>query len=300
MTPPPRQGSHLPARSLATRVRERALSHLAAMSLALRNASAHDSITGDAGVVVSLTSFGTRLESVHLAIESIARGSVKPREIILWVDQQPGEFLPSPALSRLIGHGLQVRFCDDLGPHKKYLPYLESTSALDVPLVTADDDGFYPITWLADLLTAHDEHPDDVVCHRAHEIVVGADGIAPYAAWRACTSSRPAVTHLGVGVSGILYPPAFQQELRTRGREGFERVPKTDDLYLHWAAIRAGRRVRQVTSTPARYLSIPDTQISSLTRRNVSGTGNDSAIAELYADADVALLRDALAGVPAR
>ena len=39
----------------------------------------------DNDVVVSLTTFGNRIHNVHLAIESIMQGTVKPNKIVLWL-----------------------------------------------------------------------------------------------------------------------------------------------------------------------------------------------------------------------
>src|ERR1700722_2404094 len=44
-------------------------------------------ITGNTGPVVSLTTYGKRIGTVFLAIESIGRGRVLPSRLILWVDE---------------------------------------------------------------------------------------------------------------------------------------------------------------------------------------------------------------------
>ncbi len=107
---------------------------------------------------MSLTSYGPRIATVWKTIESIGAGSVKPRRIILWLDDPAALADPPASLRRLQTRGgLEIRGCPDYGPHKKYFPYV--TSILPEhptrTLVTADDDVYYPATWLEELLAAH-------------------------------------------------------------------------------------------------------------------------------------------------
>ena len=56
--------------------------------LMLRNRLGRSPVaTGGPGVVVSMTTYGKRVRTVHLAIESIARGAVRPARLILWLDE---------------------------------------------------------------------------------------------------------------------------------------------------------------------------------------------------------------------
>src|ERR1019366_9435926 len=114
----------------------------------IRNRFSRRSALGTANVAVSLTSYGDRLETVHLTIESIARGRFRPKQLILWLAQDDYQGCLPPAVQRLRQRGLEVRSCEDVGPHTKYYPYVLSQTTYEYPLVTADDDLFYPSTWL--------------------------------------------------------------------------------------------------------------------------------------------------------
>ena len=83
-------------------------------------------IVGPDGPVVSLTSYGKRIDTVYVTIESIARGSLLPSELILWLDDEERSRSLPITLERLKERGLSVRICEDYGPHKKYYPYVSS------------------------------------------------------------------------------------------------------------------------------------------------------------------------------
>jgi len=68
-------------------------------------------------LVVSLTSFGSRIQWAHLAIESIIASGVRAPDVFLWLSQ--GYKIGNP-LRRLVGRGLNVRYITDRRSHTKY------------------------------------------------------------------------------------------------------------------------------------------------------------------------------------
>lgn len=277
----------------ARKLGKRALSHALLAALRVRNIVGRRSVVGDAPVVVSLTTYGQRASSVWAAVESIGAGSVRPQRLVLWLDDARIHAALPPSLRRLEKRGLEVRLTENLGPHTKYYPTLALTADQPVSLVTADDDILYPRTWLAELLDAARRHPGEVVCHRAFVVRVDADHLAPYASWPNCRSDRPSPTHFATGVSGVLYPPLMQAELRERGTAFMASTPKADDVWLHWVALRAGVGVRQVRSTPRHFPFIPGTQAGGLVNANVGEAMNDRWISQVYDATDARALAEA-------
>src|ERR1700691_1503154 len=108
-------------------------------------------VTAPGGPVVSMTSYGRRIRTAYLAIESIAWGDVRPSRLILWLDDHTAFNNPPATIRCLMKRGLEVKLCEDYGPHKKYYPYLQSLETFESPLVTADDDILYPTYWLKHL-----------------------------------------------------------------------------------------------------------------------------------------------------
>ena len=248
------------------------------------------SVVSEEGPVVSLTSYGKRVRTVYLAIESISQGRRLPSRLILWIDD-PVLFENLPfSLRRLMKRGLEVKLCKNYGPHKKYYSYLEMEKEFAAPMVTADDDILYPRRWLQELIAASNRTPNAVVCHRAHVVGLRREEIAPYTTWEPCRSVSPAVRNFATGVSGVLYPPTFLQRLRLAAR-GFESCcPNADDIWLHVQAVRAGVPVCQVTKRPRHFLMIPGTQSVALASENWWNGCNDRQIAATYKTEDIQIM----------
>ncbi len=280
---------HLPRRA----VRE-SLMYIQLVRLFLINHYGRSKVTCPKGPVVSLTTFGKRIEKVYLAIESIANGSMRPSRLILWIDDSTLFFNLPGAIRRLQERGLDVKFCKNYGPHKKYYPYVESQEAFDTPLVTADDDVLYPWYWLKKLVQANREFPDTVNCYMAHVIALNGNEMERYKVWKLCDSTYPEFLHMATGIGGAIYPPLFLMAVKKAGT-GFENCcPKGDDLWLHAQALRSGYKVRQILPRFPyfSFQAIPGTSQTALSHENVTcGDGNDRQIRATYSEADIQLLR---------
>lgn len=266
-------------------------SRLAPMSvwqMSQLNAHSHQSVTGSAPVIVSLTTYGSRIDTVHLTIESIARGTAKPARLILWLDEQERLATPTPELARLVARGLEIRSTENWRSHKKYFPALDVIA--DHPgfrLVTADDDVLYPRDWLAKLVRVAKKHPNDVVCHRAHRIRMVGTRIAPYSSWGKCVSRRASLLHFATGVSGVSYPVAVLDKLRELGTGFLSVAPSADDVWLHATALSVAVRTRQVRAVPRHFPTIPATNSTGLSGVHIGEGGNDKQIAATYSQSSL-------------
>lgn len=262
----------------------------------LRNAFSTAPVTGTAEVVVSLTSYGHRVQSVAIAIESIARGSVRPARLILWLDDDEQiEHIRLPrSLLRLERRGLEIKISENFGPHSKYYSYVVSNSPHQLPMVTADDDIMYPHRWLERLCDAYAGHPEAINCHWARSIRANNGGLADYESWPACRTSTASPGHFAVGVSGVIYPPMMLDELARHGRRFVDVCPKADDIWLHWVALRLGIKIRQISGTAHHFPIIPGTQRTGLVHQNVAQGGNDHWIRQIYAGGDVEAIANSM------
>ena len=240
--------------------------------------------------VVSLTTHGRRTRSAYLAIESIGRGTARPARIILWLDDPALFASPPRTLRRLARRGLEIRECAKMGPHAKYFPFVSSEPPAS-PLVTADDDVLYPPHWLADLVASYNSAPELLHCHRAHQVVVTGDGLAPYAIWPACRSSAPSLLHFATAVAGVAHPPRLQLALRERATAFLQTAPRADDVWVHATCVVEGIAVKQVRDDPAELTVIPGTFHSALMTANLVEGGNDRQIVATYSSQDVDRLR---------
>lgn len=255
------------------------------------NRSAHTSLLSADGPVVSLTTYGQRANTVHIGIESIGQGTLLPSRLILWLDDLRFFHNLPPQLERLKARGLEVKLCQDRGPHKKYYPYVESQDRFEAALVTADDDVLYPRDWLEGLVRGMQEHSGTINCYRAKVISLEGEEIAPYAQWEMCASSIPSVRHVATGCSGIIYPPEFLYQLKRAGEAYRQCCPRADDLWLHVQAVRAGFRIRQITEAAIHFPTLPNTQRNALYLENaVVSDGNDQQIRATYTRTDIAIM----------
>ncbi|MHA7269824.1 hypothetical protein ACX80Q_08545 [Arthrobacter sp. HLT1-20] len=258
----------------------------------MRNVLARSAVVGETPVAVSLTSYGDRVQSVALAIESIAAGSAKPARLILWLDDDyhvPPGGLPK-ALRRLQRRGLEICRARNVGPHGKYFGYAMSLPRHELPLVTADDDIMYPRHWLASLYTAHRMHPGEINCHWAKRMTTSSGRLDPYAEWPVVRDTTAQPGNFALGVSGVIYPAVMLNELARRGTSFQSSCPKADDIWLHWTALQLGVNIRQIRSVARHFPMIVGTQATCLNNANVANGGNNACIAQIYSEGDIKAL----------
>jgi hypothetical protein len=266
----------------------RSASTVAALaSLASINRTCRVEIPASGEVVVSLTTHGTRLKYVHLALESIARGSVRA-PIVLWLDRRDYESVWPAPLRRLVARGLQVRCSDgSYGPHTKYWGTFREVVGAGTRVVTVDDDVIYPTWFLERLLEAADEQPEAVWAYRAHRILMREGVLQPYRRWGRVTGTSSSPLNFATGVSGVLYPASLIEYVVAQGEHFLQVSPRADDVWLHLCELRSGHLVRQVYSASQNFPVVPATQVGTLAVRNTFGGGNDRQIAVAYGPADV-------------
>lgn len=259
-------------------------------TLEAQNRESDTTILGTAEVAVSLTTYGARISSVSTVIESIASGYVRPRRLILWLDDRDAfNNLPS-SLRRLQRRGLDIRLTQNFGPHTKYFPYVLAQETPRATLVTADDDMVLPPWWLAKLLAAAKQSASTVTCFRAHEMRLAGGALVPYGAWRECWSRTPSHSHFLTGVSGAAYSAEFLDHLRSRGDRFMSLCPRADDVWLNYVALSEGFRVRQVERVPRKFASLPGSQDVALFKSNVHDHQNDTQIARTFDDSALGVL----------
>jgi len=259
-----------------------------------RNRSSSAPVVAPGGPVVSLTTYGKRIDTVYLTLETVARGALLPSRLILWMDDERAYARRPDTLRRLEARGLEVILTKNYGPHTKYYPFLISGARLDVPLVTVDDDTLYPRGWLKSLAESYKEEPYMIHCCRAHVVELEGEGFAPYISWQRCRSTVPSVLNFATGVSGVIYPPAFQEKVKAAGLEFVEMCPKADDIWLHVQALRGGFQVKQLKTWEQSFPVMPGTQDMGLIQGNVHGSQNDVQIRRTYTAEDIARLRAAV------
>lgn len=242
-----------------------------------------------ADLVVSLTSYPKRYETLHLTIGSLLDQSVKPDHVVLWLTPSDYDMLPDCVLA-LESAGLTIATHPvDLRAYGKIIPALEKHPGSFI--VTADDDLYYPPDWLADLTRLFDPSDPRIICHRAHRPVFDESGrLRPYSEWTWNYQSTPDDGSLfPTGVGGVLYPPGSLHEAVVNRRDFLSIAPLGDDVWLYFMGHMAGSRYTKV-SKDFRELVWPSSQSQSLSSENVGKGRNDQQIRAM--EHQFGLLRD--------
>ena len=249
---------------------------------ALSNTASGISVPRDTQLIVSLTTFNSRIHGVHKTIESLFNQTVKADRILLWVCQEDFDDDTLPEILKLQEkRGLEVRYCKrDLGPYTKYhYTLLEYPDSL---IITTDDDILYPIDFIEQLYRAHCAEPNIVHCHRAHDIRLTTEGMPqPYKSWDLITAAPEAgPTIFPTGVCGIIYfPGCFAPEI-CDVETFLQLCPKSDDIWLKAMTHKNGvlsKKIPHQSDHFLRFQIIDGSQKVSLKRANKDPvTGNDA------------------------
>ncbi|EEZ6870083.1 hypothetical protein DBS98_004347 [Escherichia coli] len=199
---------------------------------------------GNDKIVVSLTSYGWRYNFVFLTIESIISQTVKPCCIYLWIYKNENISLLSKwLLQRQVKRGLVIKYVDrDTRSYKKLSYILTHTDCNFECVVTADDDVFYPNTWISDFIL-HPYFGKAILCNRGRVITFNSDKNEPvsYRKW-------PLASHLDncsnailpTGVSGICYPLISLDERISKFDDIEKNCPYADDIWYKLITVSNG------------------------------------------------------------
>ena len=237
-------------------------------------------------IIISLTTYGERLHSVHLAIESIMQGSIKPNRIVLWLaeDEFHEKKIPKTLLLQQ-SRGLEIKYCKDLKSYNKLIPSLQEFP--NDTIITIDDDVMYEYDLIERLVNAHITHPRAVCACRMHRIKLDKNGLPlSYLDWEQCINDEePSALNFPTGVGGILYPPNCFNEEVFNSDVFMDICPKADDIWFYcMAKINSTQAFWVKTPRPSCYFfDIPITE-PTLSTYNIDPIirGNDVQFKEVY------------------
>lgn len=231
-------------------------------------------------IIVSLTSFPARINTVWRTIVTLLDQDYKPQRIILWLSKEQFETVELPNnLLRLKKFGLEIRFCEDLKPHKKY--YYSMQEYPDKCIVIADDDIYYPQSHLKGLWEAYQEHKNCIVCHRTHYIEFNEKGNCKlYEEWSNKLDENPSFLLLPIGCNGVLYPPKSLSNEVFNYEYIINNVLYTDDLWLKVMAVLNYTKTYSCKFNELVYFDIIETRKTGLWRINTVGDNRNDLVWE--------------------
>ena len=239
----------------------------------------------DHDIIVSLTTYGRRIHSVYLAIESIMEQTMKPNRIILWLDDSfEGKRLPE-SINKLRKRGLEVAFCKDVRSYKKLLPAL--CKYPDEAIITVDDDLIYEVNMLENLIVPYLQNPHAIYCNRAHKMIPDGKGkLLPYSSWGWETQETGVGDlYFPTGVGGALYPPHSLDEEVKNEAVYMDICPFADDVWFKAMSLKKGTPVCRVETYHANgneFLCDDEVQNMALCNRNVGQSLNDKQLDAVF------------------
>ena len=198
-------------------------------------------------VIVSLTSYGERLNELQYTLYSLVVQTVRPKKIIVNLAEKDFIALP-PLLKRFEQYGVEYRQTEDLKSYKKLIPTLQAYP--EECIVTADDDLFYPKDWLEKLWKAHLENPDIIVCHLTAQISFIDDKLKPYSEWAFNKKqTKPSFKNLILSGGGTLFPPNSLHVDALKSELFMILSPFADDIWDYFMAVLNGTKVMQISKS---------------------------------------------------
>lgn len=237
-------------------------------------------------IIISLTSYPARIDTVHLAIRSILRQTVQADKILLWlsIEEFPNKYADLPQSLLLIKEAPSFMICwvdENLKPHKKY--YYALQKFRDDIVITVDDDTYYESAMIETLLRSYKAHPTSISARNVHRIYAFKNIITPYCTWSSKLDESEDIESMdlcAIGVGGILYPPGCSHTDWFKKDHISALAENQDDLWLKFQEVRSGIPVVYVKAQ-ADDNTIEGSQITSLMAANTQ-QDNDLCIKKLF------------------
>ena len=199
--------------------------------------------------VVSITSFGKRLDSIGLAIFTLFKQEYKNFHIMLTISNSSVECISYELKLMLLENLVELNVIDDdkdLGPHTKY--YYAMQKYGNLPIMTFDDDRCYAPWMVGNLVNKYESLKyKSVISNCAIEMQRTKTGdLLPYPDWCAhrLAPGKRSFIAMAEGFAGVLYPPNCFADLSTQLTE-MMKCKFDDDLWLKVLEIRQNIPVTQ-------------------------------------------------------
>lgn len=222
-------------------------------------------------LIVSLTTFPKRIDTVHLTINTLLRQRLKPDKLVLWLaeEQFPKRERELPKkLLKLKDLGLSIEWCEDLKSYKKLIPSLKKYPE-DI-IVTADDDLYYEEDWLESLYNAYIKNPNNIYVRRATRLGITKEKFTPISNRKHFYTNyfNPSYKNMLLGGSGCLFPPhSLHQDIFNINKIK-TLIPTQDDFYFWAMSVLNHKKIGIVKGFEADLYCIDGTQDCGLCKIN--------------------------------
>lgn len=184
------------------------------------------------GVVVSMATYGERMNNSMTAILSILRQTMRPEKFILNIPVDDVKNMSQELLDLVKVGDIEVhQVIDDMGPHNKWI--YAATEYYDRCILLVDDDVEYENTMIQRMFTWWQRNPGCVISSRCRWISMNIDGsIKPYGEWPVFHGAQGVATRsfLPTGCGGTFIPPYILED--AIDYDMIKDFALDDDLYL--------------------------------------------------------------------
>ena len=196
-------------------------------------------------VIVSLTTYPARINTVYKTISTLLTQTVKPDKVVLWLasPQFSGITLPQN-LIRLEEFGLEIKWVKkDIRSFKKLIPSLKEYPN-DI-IITADDDIFYPENFVENLYNAYLANPEYIHANRAFMIKKRMNGKLYIKSrnYQYNSTYLPSFKNELMSGYGTLFPPHSLADIATDDNVFMEVMPTNDDIWAWGMAVLKGTKI---------------------------------------------------------
>ena len=194
-------------------------------------------------VIASLTTYPPRIGSAWIAIETLLRQTVRPRKLLLVLNEEefPEKVLPRKIRSQA-RRGLEILWAKKNGrSYDKLIPVRQEFPE-DI-IVTFDDDKFFPPSLLEELFQASLGNRDAVIGSRGWVIRESQLAINYGAGWERAAPGAHGQHLLTPGGNGCLYPPKAMDKAVDHLPTALEVCPTADDIWFWCAIQKNGSRI---------------------------------------------------------
>ena len=249
-------------------------------------------------IVVSLTTFPARINACFYTIKTLMMQTMHPDRVVLWLaeEQFPERKLPD-CFDKLIMRGLEIRYCQDLKPHKKYF-YMLQAQKPDELVITFDDDIIYNPLSIERAYKKHLQYPKAIVANETKIMGLDTQGrLQPYSKWKKAPdgNNKPNIFNSVMSGSGCLYPYNIWPKEMFDIKLHQKLAPTADDVWITFYAIHSNIPIVCVDIPARTYTNVRNSQEVHLAQVNCLGVGNEDTIKDMlnyFTDINLKLLNN--------
>jgi len=238
-------------------------------------------------IIASLTTYGNRINTVHITITSLLEQEKKADKVLLWLAEDEFNFENIPEqLKKLHDKNLiEIKFCKDMKSYKKLIPTLDLYK--DEIIITFDDDMVYDKRLIQKLYEEHLRYPQTIICGRGHKMLFDKNNkLISYNNWIIDSDDFiESYDILPTGVCGVLYPPnCFYKDIQHE--ELFMSLaPNADDIWFKAMTLLNNRKSKILSQNNKEFSKqnlIETTQENALFLQNKNQGLNDIYLKKIF------------------